>query len=301
MKLLGNYKSLNVGYSIDKEIRNKGASGGIVSSLLIIALKKRLIDGIVVVAMDNKHPWKPKVKIARTRKDILSAAGSKYTLIPIKEILDAIDKEDKKTRLAIVGLPCHINIIRNLQKIGKYNNIKFVIGLFCGYNMPAKATDFLIKKTGVDKKDIESLEYRGGKYPGGFLIKTKKGKTKFFPKYYYDIVNLMFVPKGCLICKDYMNEFADVSVGDSWGYDNSSLVVVRTKQGEKLLNSTLIKLTPLSEKEVMKMHWHNIKHKKIGDSLFITFSMIFLKIFGRFIPFQILGKFAKIRRKISGK
>lgn len=299
MSYLGNYKSLHVGYSGQESIRSNGASGGVVSSLLIGALDKKIIDAAIVVGMDYSYPWRARVKTAKNRKEVLSSAGSKYTLIPVGDILEKADTE--KGRLAVVGLPCHIKVIRNLQKKGKYRNIKFIVGLFCGYNMSAKATDFLIKKSGINKKEIEGLRYRGGKYPGGFLVKARNGKTKFFPKYYYDFVNLMFVPRGCLACKDYTNESADVSVGDAWGYDKSSLTIIRTNAGERLAKSKLIKLEDISEEKVLKMHWHNIMHKKIGDSYGIKFVMWFLRTFKYVLPFKLVGMIAKIRRSMLRK
>ena len=155
MKKLGNYISLHIAYSKDEEVRNRGTSGGVVSAVLINALNKKIIDAAVVIGMNDKEPWKPEVKIAKSRKEILSAAGSKYILIPIQDILGKIYQANGK--LAVVGLPCHISVIRNMMEKGKIKNVRFLIGLFCGYNMPAKATDFLIKKSGVKKKDIELI------------------------------------------------------------------------------------------------------------------------------------------------
>ena len=90
-------------------------------------MDKKIIDKVVVVGMNNKQPWKAEVKIAKNKKEILSAAGSKYVLIPTKEILDVINQQHNK--LAVVCLPCHVKVIRNLQKKGKYKNISKKIDL----------------------------------------------------------------------------------------------------------------------------------------------------------------------------
>lgn len=299
-KFLGVYKSLNVGYFKDRKIRNIGSSGGVVTSLLIKALNSKLINGAVVVGMKKEEPWKPEVKVTKTKKEILETAGSKYVLIPIGDILNVIDK-NRKSKLAVVGLPCHIEAIRKLQGQKRYKNVNLLIGLFCGYNMPFEATEFLIKKLKVKHANIAKLEYRGGKYPGGFLITTKDGKRKFLPKHYYDFINLMFVSKGCLHCKDFTNELADISVGDTYGYDNCSLVITRTNIGKRIIEKCkdAIGLTPIPEKEVLKMHWHNIKHKKHGDSIAFKAIRNSLKIFGGITPFKFLGFLAKLRRKLN--
>ena len=254
----------------------------------------------------------------------------------------------KKTRqfkkIAFVGLPCHIHGIRKLQKNKHKNvsNIKYILGLFCGFNVSNNATKFLIRKQGIKFKDILSIEYRGGKWPGGFLIKTKNpkiSKTHFLPKYYYDIVDTMFVPKRCLICIDYMAEFSDISFGDIWldelNREPWGTMIIRTERGKTLLelvkNSINLKQLPLEK--LINSHEHNIKHKKIGafmrmdeynqkpiygisplkhtnaEGRRIKLESFIFKIatsktfhmFAELIPLSIMGLAAKLRRKLLKK
>ena len=295
--LFGNYEKIYVGFSLDKVIRFNGASGGAVTSLLVSAFERGVIEAALVVGMSKEKPWMPEVSIAGTREEIIKARGSKYTLIYVKEFLKVLDKE--KRAVGVVGLPCHVRIIRKLMRLKRYPNIKLLIGLFCGYNMPYGATEFLLKKLEIDNKDIESLEYRGGGYPGGFLIKSKSGKQEFLAKSYYDFLNLMFVPRGCLNCRDYTNEQADISVGDAWGYENHSTVIARSEEGKNLLDVANVRLKEISEVELFKMHEHNIKHKKFGDAFIQKMIMKFLKKFGKHVPLRLLGFFAKTRRELS--
>ncbi len=322
---IGSYKNIYICQSKDEEILKKSSSGGFVTESLIYALKSKVIDAAIVVSMSKKQPWKYEVTLAKKPEEIISAAGSKYSTINLKDFLE-IANNNQKLNLAIVGLPCHITAIKQLQKKGLYKNIKLLIGLFCGYNMPFRATEFLIKKSKIKLSQIKSLEYRGNDYPGGFLIKTKQKlkflpkkyqqypeghttisnqKHYFLPKGYYDFLNLMFVPKGCLRCRDYTNELADISVGDAWNWDNSSVVLPRTELGNKLMENTLITNKKIDEKEFLRMHWHNIKHKKIGDSLALKIIMLFIKAFGRIIPFwaisQIIIKRTRTKRRWSLK
>jgi len=316
---IGTYKNIYICQSKDEKILKKSSSGGFVTSSLIYALKDKMVDAAIVVSMNKEKPWKYKIALAKTEKDLISAAGSKYTTIPLGDFLKIAEK-NKQLNLAMVGLPCHITAIRQLQKKGMYRNIKLLIGLFCGYNMPFKATEFLIRKSRIKPSQIKSLEYRGNDYPGGFLIKTKQ-KVWFLPKYYqqypeghttisnqrhyflakgyYDFLNLMFVPKGCLRCKDYTNEFADISVGDAWNWDNSSVVIPRTGLGNKLMENSSIINRKIDEKEFYRMHWHNIKHKKIGDSLTLKAMMLLIKAFGRIIPFWLISPVIKRRTRIK--
>lgn len=273
---IGTYKSINISYSKDVEIRTHGASGGVVTSLLIFLLERDLIDGAIVVGMNKEAPWHYEFKIARTREEILRSSNSKYTLIPLNAVLKEIKYEEGN--FAFVGLPCHIHGIRKLQIEGwkDVHKIKYLIGLFCGFNMHFTATTYLIDKLGIDKDDIMSLEYRGGEYPGGFVIKTKNGCEKFLEKFYYNLLNPMYVPKRCLLCVDLMNEFADISVGDIWteGVEKHSTVIVRSEKGEKLfreiVNQGHLSTKEISRNELLRSHSHLIKHKK--KNVFIRLS-----------------------------
>ncbi|HUS51809.1 MAG TPA: coenzyme F420 hydrogenase/dehydrogenase beta subunit N-terminal domain-containing protein, partial [Candidatus Paceibacterota bacterium] len=90
--LIGNYKDCYVGYSADKKVRINGSSGGIITSLLLFALQKKIINGAVVVRMNPHNPLKPEVFIARSGEEICSAQGSKYLPISLNEIVKVIEK-----------------------------------------------------------------------------------------------------------------------------------------------------------------------------------------------------------------
>lgn len=290
---IGDYISINVACSKDKKIIEKASGGGVITSLLINALKNKIIDAAIVVGMNKEKPYIYEVKVAKKKKKIIQAAGSKYVLVDFRDILKKIE-ENRNKKLAVTALPCHTRAIRKLQEKGHLKNIKLLIGLFCGYNMPLDATFFFLKRLKVKLGDIKELKYRGGKYPGGFYVKLKNGETKFLPKYYYDFLNLMYVPKGCLSCHDFTNELADVSVGDCYGYPNCSVMIIRDKIINDLIKN--LKIKKITKKLFLKMHWHNIKHKKKGDSLLLKLIRKFLKTFKPVLPIHLLGKIAKIRR-----
>jgi coenzyme F420 hydrogenase subunit beta len=267
--IIGVHKSIYVAHSKDANIRAKGSSGGVVTALLIYALEKKIIDGAIVVGMNKKEPWKYEIKIAKNIEEIIEAAQSKYAIVPLNSILRKLENETGN--FAVVGLPCHIQGIRKLQ-FGSWENakkIKLLIGLFCGFNLHFSATDYLINKVGVKKCDIKSLEYRGGDWPGGFLIKTKNGTEKFIKKFYYNFVNVMFVPKRCLLCADLMNELADISVGDAWLNDITdgwSTVIIRSENGRILFKEAAkhnyIDYKQITKEDILKSHSHLIRYKK---------------------------------------
>ena len=268
--IIGIHRSVYIAHSKDENIRKNGSSGGVVTTLLLYALEKKIIDGAIVVGMRSDQPWKYEIKIAKTAEEIIEASQSKYTIVPLNSVLRKLESETGS--FAVVGLPCHIQGIRNLQSIGwePAKKIKFLIGLFCGFNLYFSATDYLINKMGVKKSDITSLEYRGRDWPGGFLIKTKNGTEKFIKKFYYNFVNVMFVPKRCLLCTDLMNELADISIGDAWIEDIDkngwSTVVTKSEKGAILFKGAIdqnyIKYKEISKENILKSHSHLIRYKK---------------------------------------
>jgi len=113
--LIGNYERCYIGHSTDTSIRYNSSSGGLVTALLVFAIEERIIDGALVTKMNDKNPLEPKVFIARSKEEIISASKSKYCPVPANITLKEILKEDGK--FAVVGLPCHIHGIRKAELI----------------------------------------------------------------------------------------------------------------------------------------------------------------------------------------
>jgi coenzyme F420 hydrogenase subunit beta len=270
---IGYYQTIKVGYSTDRAVRKNGASGGAVTAILLTLLEKKMVDGAIAVGMDEMEPWKARAKILYDRKAVLNAAQSKYTLLPLNAALKEVG--NSRRTFALVGLPCHIHGLRLLQFNGwaPIERIKYFVGLFCGFNMEAAATDFLIKKTGFKKEEIGSLAYRSGNWPGGLLIKGKDGREAFVPKRLYNYLNLLHVPARCLLCPDLTNEFADISVGDAWERSPDqgggwSRMIVRNDRGQAMLSESLISgnlsVEDSSKAALLKSSGHLVRYKKVG-------------------------------------
>lgn len=269
---IGHYRSIHTGYATNKAVRKKGASGGVVTAVLSGLLRRREIGGAIVVGMNKTSPWIPEVKVATSEDDVFNAAQSKYSIVSVNEILNRLDTINGD--LVFVGLPCHVHGIRKLQKMNLKiaKRIKYCIGVFCGFNMERRATDFLIQKFKVKKEEIGSLEYRGGDWPGGFSLITKDGRNYFIEKHFYNYLNLIFVPKRCLVCPDLTNEFADLAVGDAWnkdlGFPGWSTIIVRTQGGQELIDRGVkakdIDIRASDKQNLREGHAHLILYKKKG-------------------------------------
>lgn len=261
---LGHHRRIMIARSKDRDVLGSAASGGFVTSLLVYMLEKRMVDKVLLVGMDEKEPWRFKVRVVSKKQELLDCRGSKYSLVPLNSALE------KRGRIAVVGLPCHIHGIRLLQRNGEIGRDAFLIGLFCGFNMSIKATEFLLKKCGIKKSEVKRLEYRGGGWPGGFHVKSP-GKDIFLPKSIYNFLSPAFVPDRCLACPDLTSELADISVGDCWieGKERFSTVIVRTSKAEKVLKlaSGSFHTEEISRDDLLKTHGHLIRYKKRGIAL----------------------------------
>jgi len=272
--ILGNYIRCYLGRSSSKRLRSVGTSGGIVSALLIFALKEGIIDGALVTRMSEERPLVPEPFIAKTESDIISAAGSKYIHVPANVALKEILR--RKGRYAVVGLPCHIQGIRKAEKINAELNEKIVLhlGLFCSGTMSYYGIDLLLRLMNINYRDVSQIHFRSGNWPGGFIAFLKNGsQTPVIPFHAYFPAIRFYLPLSCLVCWDPTNELSDISFGDAWldpirnpDDRGTSLIVSRTEKGEELLKAAeskgVIKIDEIPCQEVIKAQKRSINFKK---------------------------------------
>lgn len=267
-RLFGTYQGIYNVCPNDDKIRKAGASGGVVTHILTTLLEAGWIDGAVAVREKQGEPYRFEPFIAMTREQLMSAAQSKYVIIPVNQVIREIRKSKKK--IAYVGLPCQIQGMRKAMESdsGLAGQIVVLISLFCGFNMEEAATEYLINKSRIKKPDIGTLRYRQrmGERTG-FYIRGKNGKEFFLSKHGYTFMNLLFSPKRCWKCFDYSGEFADIAVGDAWEKGAGfSRVVVRTQTGKQifeiLTEQGAICTEPCGEDAIMKTQQKVVSYKK---------------------------------------
>lgn len=270
---LGIFKEAYVGYSTDPEIRKNSSSGGIVTALLLYALENNLVDGAIVVGQKKEVPWLAEPFVAKSKKEVIDAQQSKYTIVPVNSILKRIKSE--KSKFAFVGLPCHVHGLRKAANVNTkiIEKIDFIVGIYCGLSSTLGATEFTLRKLGIKNfDDIKKLEYRGGEWPGGFKVTLKNGGIKIIDKFRHNYVVSLFLPDRNKICIDFANDFTDISVGDAWIPEliserkGWSIVLVRTEKGGKILREAekegYIKLEKITKEEAFAAHKHMIAYKK---------------------------------------
>ncbi len=271
----GAYRGLFIGYSKDPEVRSSGASGGILSAVLIYLLEKGMIKGAVVTRMSPDRPWLTEPWIATTRQEILDAAQSKYILTSVNEILERIALFDGP--LAYVGLPGQVQSVRKLQAMEdpSVKNIRYVFGPFYGNTLYFSSVRSFLKSHGErDHTAIRSLHFRYGEWPGNMRVEMRSGRVIELKKFHANYLIPFHIVRNSLFCTDFTNEFTDLSGGDAWApvYEERglgfSLVIGRSERGMALLKEMeaegWLELSPLPEKECIDMHSHGYDFKKRG-------------------------------------
>jgi coenzyme F420 hydrogenase subunit beta len=272
--------SISIAYSNIPEIRNSGASGGMISAILIWLLERGMIDGAVVTGMSDKQPWLTKTFIATTRTEILSASQSKYIITSVNEILPEI--QAFKGNLAYVGLPPQIQSIRKLQEANdaSVQNIKYLFGPFYGNTLHFSSVKSFLKAYGIkDYRNIVKLYFRYGEWPGNMRVEMIDGRIVQLPKFHANYLIPFHIVTNSLLCTDLSNEFTDISGGDAWApvYEERgkgfSMVIARSQRGQQILDEMnregLISFNAITIDEAITMHSHGYDLKKRGT--FIRF------------------------------
>jgi len=241
----GIFKRILVARSRDEEVIKKCQDGGVTTTLLLGALESGVINGAIVSGVDPNVPWLPVPKVATTREEIITSAGTRYSFSPnLLAVKEALAKGLKK--VAFVGTPCEVQAIRMIQQVPlrKYGDvIKFTIGLFCteSFSYEGLMLKGVKEGLGLDLKNVAKVNIKGK-----VLISTESGDLYKIPLKEAK----QFSETKCQYCTDFSAELADISVGGV-GLEGWTLTVLRTDEGvsvfEEAVNSGLLEVKPAEE------------------------------------------------------
>jgi len=229
----------------DENILRVCQDGGVVTTLLIYALKNGIIDGVILSGVGKEKPFFPIPRLAVASEEVLECAGTRYSYSPnLLALQEAIKL--KKESIAFVGTPCQIHTIRKMQMfpLKKYvKALNFTIGLMC---TEAFTYEGLMEKQirgalGLYLHEIEKINIKAK-----VLVTTKSGEVKEIPL--KDAKQ--YTRKTCLPCTDFSAELADISTG-GLGLKDWTLTILRTEKGEEIFRGAekegLIETKPMEE------------------------------------------------------
>lgn len=213
----------------------EGQSGGVVTKLLQHLLDDGKIDGAVVIGANE---WKPVSMIVTTSDGLFdnnNTSKSKYAISSLQAIRKA--GEMGLDKIAVVGLPCQVAGLRNIQyhkfiskhgaergkngKPAKIPKIEYVFGLFCTEKFEYSELIDKVNSLDISMDDVVKCDVKGK----NFIISTED------EDYPVSLSEINASP-GCLMCRDFDAELADISFGDKGSPDGFSTVVVRTQKGK---------------------------------------------------------------------
>ena len=207
----------------DTELVKTCQDGGIVTALLLYALDSGIIDGALVVGTDN---WAPVACVAKTRDEIMLAAGTKYGVVPVLKELRAAVVDHGLSKICVVGSPCHIQSVRYLKHKGLplASSVKLTVGLFCRENYEYACLAEKVRAKGMDIRHVDKLDVSDE-----FNIYAGRKKLSL------PITDVKScVPRHCLVCQDFAAELADIAVGSVGSPEGWSTVIIRTEEGERV-------------------------------------------------------------------
>ena len=242
---VGDYQRVTSAQTTNKEVERICTDGGVVTSLLLYLLERNMINGAIVSKKTGR--FARRAIVARTSEELVEAAGSTFsgslhleelggeytTYTPILSTVKSLEKGYLHD-IAVVGTPCQINAIRKMQCLGiiPAHLIKYTIGLFCieNFSFDDVAREMLEKKLDINLEKIVKLNIKDD-----FVISLTKGVTIHVP---LEEVHEVARP-ACFTCKDFSNEYADISVGGLASPDGYTTTLIRTGVGASVFNGAL--------------------------------------------------------------
>lgn len=250
-----------IGYSYDSDVRKKGQSGGVTSSLLMHLIDKRYVKGALVNRFDIRTQ-QADVFFATDSREIISAAGSYYVQ---SATLKNIDYYDDNVAVVVTGCQSEALMLRYKQT-GR--RPKLIIGLACAGNY---SLDYMYDLADFEhiSHNIQEFRFRDKRingWPGDVYIDMGE---KIIKKSILERVELKscYNSYRCMQCFDINNIFADIVVGDPWcfrkEYDKEELkngytvVVARTLIGLEAIENAENDGYVILEKKIPEMFFNH--------------------------------------------
>ena len=233
--------------STNDEFSRHGSSGGMVTATAAHLLASGRVDGVIVTRMVEGRWNETEAIVARSDAELVTSQKSKYQPNPLARVLKKVIRgEIADERLGFVGLPCHIEALRLAQKAFPVleKRIGWVMSIFCSRVPSIHATEFLLRRHGVDPDRVQTLEYRSGEHPGHLTTRTRDGVEVTVDhlhwSYWGHAYLQFFWPTRCFMCYDKTGEQAEISFGDNWqqlGIESlgASSVIARSPRAAELM------------------------------------------------------------------
>lgn len=248
----GRFEAAYVGHVLERDYRDSGSSGGLVSWTACELLRTGRVDAVAHVHACESPSATGRLfeyRLSRSEDDVRAGAGSRYYPVEMSAVLRTM--LDEPGRYALVGIPCFVKAVQLMRRQHPqlHKRIVHTMGLFCGHMKSARFAESLAWQMGADARDVRHVDFRR-KHPDRAAnqyhaeVTLRDGRTlgrDWWPLVDGDWGAGFFMDSACNLCDDVMAETADISFGDAWvepyASDSRGHNVVVVRMGE--LNSML--------------------------------------------------------------
>ena len=150
----GPIASLHRGWASDEKTRFHAAAGGALTALGQYLIKSGKVDAVLHMTASGDNPILSDAWISTTEQDVNDGAQSRYgpgaSLTHVHRLLD------EGRRFAVIGKPCDIAAIRNLQRVDRRAEklIPYCLTSFCGGTMSLTMLNRLPVYFGASPDDL---------------------------------------------------------------------------------------------------------------------------------------------------
>ena len=216
-------------WSVGGRVDVAGAQdGGAVTALICHLLETGFLDGAIVTRRIDAFRGEP--FLATSPDEVRAAAGSVYHQSHSLKVLNDPLRRGVE-RLAFVGTPCQISVLRALQRFPwKYRRssagaVVLAIGLFCTRSFEPGKLEEAVRAAGVATAEVTRVDVRDGE----LVVRSTGAELLRRPVKEFHAASL----KGCDECADFAGLGADIAVGNLASEPGRSTVLVRTVAGSK--------------------------------------------------------------------
>lgn len=264
--------TMNRGWSGGEKIRFHAAAGGALTSLGTFLLETGKVDTVLHMKSSDDSPPLSHAWVSTTAQNVYDGAQSRYG--PGGSLTEVYRLLDEGRTFAVMGKPCDMNAIRNLQAIDDRarKQIPYCLTIFCGGTLSLHATHAMAANFGVNPDELSLYRYRGEGWPGTAHMETHDGRAfdlTYEEAWLDDDVPWKYdLPFRCKVCPDAIGETADVSCPDGWNMKDgkpdyteapgANLIIARTPVGAELVRDAeaagALVLEPFSMAQLDEMH-----------------------------------------------
>jgi len=229
---------LYLAWSSDKDIHDKGESGGAVTALLKFALEMKIVDAVLSVKKRNGNRFDGVLSLITDPDEVIENAGALH-FAPVnvaKEVKEYLDGAKDMT-MAVTCKPCDCRAMIELAKRGQINRDHLtLIGLNCtGTLLPGVARGMIKDEYQVNPEDVVGEEIDNGK----LVITLADGSRKE-----RDLKELEETGSGrrenCRRCAVNIPRMADLACG-KWGAKGkkATFIEVCSQKGSELIEKAI--------------------------------------------------------------